>query len=507
MSVLSDSRRFSEKLPAVLQLRPYQQRWVDDRSRFKGAVKSARIGFSFATAAEAVLDCLEVPGTTWTVLSHSKPGSREFVEEGAGKIIKAINATARIYSEPFADELGMTDVLAHRIDFPNGSRIIALPADPRTARGYPGNAILDEFAHHEQSYSIWAAISRQVALGHKLRILSTPNGEQGKFFDLAKEFGLTDGLAPNPNPMQKERWSWHWVDVLMAIADGCPVRLEEVKQLYKGDDATLQQEFFCVFLKAIGAWLDFATIVAAEDSGAMLEFPAAFVPQGPLYLGVDFGRTGDRTCLWLDEQVGDVSWTRLVKWLHDVPFFSPKKIDQAREIEPWVRLANRSAMDCTGIGLGIFEYLAAQVPGRVMGVNFGGSITPEDKNQPQSMKGHAVKVKTDLAVRTKRRFEEHRNRIPHHLDIRQELQAIKRESSGNSVKFDAPRIEIDSPSGGKTKAFQHGEAFWAKALADFAAAGSSISVELHSAGMRAAAALLDREMYTRESCAAAARGF
>ena len=45
--------------PPVLPLRPYQQRWIDDSSRFKIAVKSARIGFSFATALEAVLDCLD----------------------------------------------------------------------------------------------------------------------------------------------------------------------------------------------------------------------------------------------------------------------------------------------------------------------------------------------------------------------------------------------------------------------------------------------------------------
>jgi hypothetical protein len=81
----SDSRRSAAKLPPVLALRPYQQRWVDDRSRFKIAVKSARIGFSFATALEAVLDCLENPNASWTVLSASKAQSVEFVQEGVGE--------------------------------------------------------------------------------------------------------------------------------------------------------------------------------------------------------------------------------------------------------------------------------------------------------------------------------------------------------------------------------------------------------------------------------------
>src|SRR5713101_2984080 len=100
------SRPSSESLPPVLQLRPYQQRWIDDGSRFKGAVKSARIGFSFATAAEAVLDCIEHPGATWTVLSASKAQSVEFIEEGVRKIVEALGAVASVYQENFADELG-----------------------------------------------------------------------------------------------------------------------------------------------------------------------------------------------------------------------------------------------------------------------------------------------------------------------------------------------------------------------------------------------------------------
>src|SRR5262249_51249028 len=159
--------------------------------------------------------------------------------------IQAMGATAQAYDELYADELGATDILVKRIQFPNGSRLVALPANPRTARGYPGNAILDEFAHHQDSYAIWAAIGRQVALGHKFRALSTPNGEQGKFFDLAREFGLSEGVAPCSNPVKKGAWSCHWVDIHMAIADGCPISVEEMRDLFKDDD-TFAQEFLCV---------------------------------------------------------------------------------------------------------------------------------------------------------------------------------------------------------------------------------------------------------------------
>ncbi len=483
MSVLSDSRPASEKLPPILELRPYQQRWVDDQSRFKGAVKSARTGFSFATAAEAVLDCIEHPGTTWTVLSHSKAGSNEFVEEGAGKICRAIQAAAEVYSEPFADELGTTDIQVQKIRFPNGSRIIALPANPRTARGYPGNTILDEFAHHENSYGVWAAVSRQIALGHKMRILSTPNGEQGKFYDLAHSFGFDAGAAPPQNPAQIGAWSWHWIDVHMAIAEGCPINLQETRELYKGDDDTFAQEFLCAFLKAVGAYLPLELIARAEDDGAWMQLPAQWKRQGRLVCGIDVARDGDRTRLVLGEEIGDVVWTRHIETLHNVPFFDhmhPEKT-QAALLLPWVQMADRTAIDATGLGLGLFEYLSSKVPGRVMGVNFGGSVKVE-KPGAQSVGAESVKIKVDMAVRLKKFFEQSKLRIPHDLQIRQELQSIKREYSGGAITFDAPRIEVDTPVGGgkRKKVFAHADAFWAYAMLLLAASGAPISTEFRA---------------------------
>lgn len=476
MSASSDS---PPKLPAVIPLRPYQVRWVEDASRFKGAVKSARIGFSFATAVEAALDCL-ARRTTWTVLSASKPQSVEFIQEGVEKIIQAMGAVAQLYQEPFADELGATDILQQRVEFANGSRIIALPANPRTARGYPGNAILDEFGHDEDSYAIWAAITRQVALGHKLRVLSTPNGEQGKFFDLAKQFGLSEGVAPPVNPIRVKDWSWHWIDVHLAVAEGCPISIDAMRDLIQDED-TFQQEFLCVFLKAVGAWLDLAMVSAAEDDGATLALPSHFEPEGFLSLGVDFGRSGDRSCAWLDERIGDVSWTRHVEWQFNMPFFVSEaelaagKMDQVHWLDPLVKICDRAAMDSTGIGLGPYEYLNAKHPGKVMGVNFGGSIKrlQQGDSELRGRQGLAesVRIKTDMAVRMKRRFEQRQNRIPHSLDIRQEMLSIKREQTSTAVTFDAPRIEVDTAvaGGARRKVFSHAEAFWAKAMADLAA--------------------------------------
>jgi len=493
-------------------MRPYQQRWVDDHARFKIVVKSARTGFSFATAYEAVEDCLAHPNTTWIVLSASQAQSDEFIEQGVRTILEAMQEVCTVTSEPFVDALGTAkDITVRRANIPNGSRVIALPANPRTARGFPGNMILDEFGHHEKSYAIWAAASRQVALGHKLRILSTPNGEQGKFFDLAKEFKLTDQIPPDPNPKREGTWSCHFVNVDMAIAEGCPINKAELHDLYKGDPATEDQEFNCAFLKGGEAWITLELIARAEDDGAWMEMPSKFVPVGPLYLGIDVARDGDRTVAWLFEKIGDVMWTRHVLRLHNVPFFAPSgsgQLDQATILLPLVQLATRTAMDKTGIGWGLFEYLASKVSGRVMGVNFAGTVKKE-KAKEQSVGADTLKIKTDMAVRLKEFFERARIRIPYDEQIRQDLQSIKREYSGGAVTFNAPRIEIEGPTAGgkKKKVFMHADAFWSAAMGLLAASGAEISTECAVAQRSIGSEMLGREHAAGVSAASLAGGY
>jgi phage FluMu gp28-like protein len=445
------------KLPAVLQMRPYQQRWIDDNSRFKIAVKAARVGYSFATAYRRVEMSMRVPGRTTTVLSASKAQSIEFVETCA-KICQLMGGTAQmIANEDFVDALGRIDAIQSRIAFPNGSRIIALPGNPRTARGYPGDAVLDEFAHHEDSYAIFAAVFRQVALGNSLEVISTPNGEQGKFFDIARNLGLEMGVAPTQFPIKKDGWSGHWLDVYTAVAEGCPINIEEMRRGLNDDD-TWNQEFCCVFLKSTGAWLTLDLIAACEDAGATIDLPPDFHPRGSLYSGIDVGRDHDATCLWLDEKIGDVAWTRAIVKLHAMSF-----PEQCKRLNPLVRMTSRSAIDKTGMGVGLFDLLNLENEGRLMGVSFGGS------------NDDGVKMKTDLAIRIKKRLEQQRSRIPYDPQIRAELQAIKRQATASGVTFDAPRIEVDTAVAGgvKKKLFAHADAFWAKALADLAGDGGA----------------------------------
>jgi phage FluMu gp28-like protein len=463
------------KMPAVLQMRPYQQRWIDDATRFKCAVKSARIGYSFATAYRRDEISMRIPGRTTTVLSASKAQSVEFVETAA-KLCQLMGGTAEhVASEDFVDSLGRIEAIQSKITFPNGSRIIALPANPRTARGYPGDAVLDEFAHHEDSYAIFAAVFRQVALGNSLEVLSTPNGEQGKFYDIARDLGLDLGVAPAELPVKKNGWSGHWVDVHRAVAEGCPIDIDQMR-IGLNDEDTWNQEFCCVFLKSTGAWLTLDLIAACEDAGIETQLltvdsnsglptglDLGLRSRGSIFGGIDVGRDHDASCGWFDEQLGDVAVARLVVWLHGITF-----PNQFRVLQPVVKLTSRTAIDKTGMGVGLFDSLDEANPGRILGVSFSGS------------NDNGVRMKTDLAIRIKKRFEQMRNRMPYDGRIRTELQAIKRQATSTGVTFDAPRIEVDTAVAGgvKKKLYAHADAFWAKALADLAADGGNLALEV-----------------------------
>jgi hypothetical protein len=117
-------------------LRDYQRRWVKDGRRFTLAVKSAQIGYSTATAAWAVDRCLVMPKRTVVFLSRSERQSLELAHR-AKEWLDGYHGAAADWLEatPFAG----TSTLQHEIRFANGSRIIALAANPDTARGYTGD--------------------------------------------------------------------------------------------------------------------------------------------------------------------------------------------------------------------------------------------------------------------------------------------------------------------------------------------------------------------------------
>ena len=156
-----------------------------------------------------------------------------------------------------------------------------------------------------------------------------------------------------------------------------------------------------------------------------------------LYAGWDVARRHDLSVIWLAELVGDVTWTRAVIEMRNLP--TPDQVRQARAIMPLVR---RMEIDQSGMGLAIYEALAREFPGKVEGIQF------------------TTAKKETLAVLAKRRMEEAKVRLPDSNAVRESFRSVKKSSNAlGQARFDA---EHDST-------FGHGDHFWAFCMAEAAA--------------------------------------
>lgn len=414
----------------LLDLYGYQKRWLEDRSRFKVALWSRQCGKSFVLALEAVLDCLERK-TTWVMLSRGERQSRELMDK--------VHMLARALGHVVDDLLGFESEFeqdGRRLKqleqhFPNGSRIIGLPANPDTGRGYTANVVLDEFAIQKNSREIWKALYGSISRGYSLRVASTPMGKQGKFYEL---------WSANDNT-----WSKHRTDIYDSVKEGNPQNPEELRRGL-ADEEAWAQEYECQFLDEAVAFLPYDLIDDAESELATMERPALLdspewihAQNARLYMGFDVGRHRDLSVMWTLEDVGGVLWTREVLRLQKTRFAVQRealyeRLSSGRTL--------RCCIDRTGIGIQLAEEAAEKFGWRVEGVHF----TPA--------------VKQELAHPLRARLEDRVLRIPQDQLVRGDLHSVKKvaTASGN-VRFDVDRSE----SGGF-----HADHFWALALAHHA---------------------------------------
>jgi phage FluMu gp28-like protein len=433
---------------AAAQLLPYQLRWVHDTAPLKIVVKGRQTGYSFAATLRAVNQCLRKK-TTWIFLSKGERQSQLLME----KVQDHVRYCGMIPQYKVSGFFEGTLTKQLEVRFPNGSVIYGLPANPDTARGYSGNVTLDEFAFHMDAEKIYTALYPIITRGFGLEVISTPNGQQGKFYALAKEAGLTDpalirgqedhALA-EPAPRPSSAWSGHWCDIYKAAREGMKV---DVERLRAGvDDEAWRQEFCCEFISAASEWVPaelFQQCVSSEATTEILRSAQddsesrTTNHEARFYAGWDIARNHDLSVIWLSELVGDVTWARGVVEMRNMS--TPDQLREARALMPLVRRMN---IDQGGMGLSICETLAEEWPGKVEGVQF------------------TQQTKEAMAVRAKRRMEETKVRIPDDENIRASFRSVKKTvTSLGQTRFDA---EHDARYG-------HADHWWAFCLAEAAA--------------------------------------
>ena len=266
---------------------PYQTAWLNDPARLKIWEKSRRIG---ATDVQAdVRDCAKKGGCDVWFTSADQATSKEYIRYCADWA-RILNAVAKDMGEVALDEDKGVKVLA---EFANGRRIHALSSNPRALRGRGGKLVVDEYAHHDQSDELWRAAQAVATWGHSIRVLSTHNGKGCRFYRMvqdAKQGDFTHSVLAFVKKSLLENWQSR---PRQGQGGGREYHISPFHGTPRG----------LVPLQGVGqrptsSW-------RKQGAGE----PAGY-HGGACYVGMEFGRRGDLTVIWVGEKMGDVGHAR-----------------------------------------------------------------------------------------------------------------------------------------------------------------------------------------------------
>lgn len=400
----------------------YQARYWQDKSRFKFGLWSRQTGKDFTSEGECVEDCFLHPSTTWMVAAPSERQSLDSLDKGK-EWAAAFGLQIADFQERREGTSSESLLKSAEIIFANGSRIRAVPGKPDTVRGTSSNVLLTEFDFFDDPDATWRAILPSITNPlrgglKKVRIITTPNGIGGAGHKIwAKDETNT-----------RVKWSRHKVTIEDAVRMGLPVDIEELKEIFADPDGWAQ-EFMCEFLDTVSTLLPYELLATCESFEASAGAPADFwTSRGgpPVDLGIDFGRKKDITVCWAGEVISSaLSVTREVLELSKMP--TPQQVDILR---PRIQKARRVALDYTGPGIGMGDYLVAE---------FGEWKPEAHKFGKIELCTFTNAFKCEIFPKLRMAFERHGILVPVSRTIREDLHSINRvvTSSGNST-YSAP---------------------------------------------------------------------
>lgn len=390
----------------------YQLEWIFERLPFAVYNKARQIGISDGIAGDAVTHGFAFKRPQ-VILSANEDLSAEVLK-------KARLHCTTLAACGFRDAIRLTVDSATEIAWHTGGRIIALPANARTARSFSGDVHLDEFAYHLDPEGIRdGAFAMASRLDWRVRIISTPNGAQGLFYDYVSN--LPKG------------WALHSTSIHDAERDGFLVNLEKLWQLCGGDERIFAQWFLCSFIDADLQYIPTAYV----DRSKIDDLPS--LDGCEIYAGIDVGRTHDLTVVSI---IGVAPNGRA--FLLDQPTCKRTKFAEQRELFRKLRKTyrwQRVCIDSTGLGSQLAEEL----------------VDDWGDDEVEALP-FTLQSKEDLATRLLRFLREEKLKMRQTKETKQlagELVALRR------VVQPSGRVVYESPRTAKG----HGDRAWSLALA------------------------------------------
>lgn len=507
-------------MPA-LKLRTYQLPVFLFRGKFLLVEFARQTGKSFTLANWAVARMLERLGKnqSWliVVISNSRANGVEFGQKISDVLTTVKEVDSFLREEPDSVTEGDKEALGgdpievedffQRMELRIGNRrgrILVLAASPRTARGFSGDLILDEFAFHEHAERIWDAAEPIISANPDfvVRIASTHNGDATLFNRWIRE-----GKLPCFSVRRSDAWHmgrgsdrhladfaerWRKLDRTACEAwlrrsggkaqpqdrivigslhrineDGTPAevtpeereaeagferqtyRQNYENEPYHGDnlpflswDLITRAMTAPAFAPDEQAWAD-STLASLARHHASAE----------LYVGQDFARNGDLSVVSVlaVNQGNAVHIARLEMRDQTTPH-------QRRQMERLMGAVGgrvqRITMDMTGNGTGLSDELAERYGSLILPVHFASTVPLDDILRTSGDKRATMLISERMAVDLQRSMEDGRLTLPHDDALREDMRKPCRVIRGSRVLVASAKDSSD-----------HADRFWSIALA------------------------------------------
>lgn len=491
---------------ALVRFRLYQDSiFMDRESGILILHWSRQIGKSFTLASWAVDRLLtqlqKYDAWLITVLSNSRDNGAEFVikcqdvcnkmgmvlaggsmkQIGDAMVYNAQDESPDVRYENMRMEVRVTLTVNGRERI---GRIKVLAANPRTARGFSGDLILDEFAFHEDSNAIWEAAEPILSSNPEFlcRIASTGNGKHNMFFRMASGAGPNNGevfLSTAGFKVSRVTRSEAWKMGVKVYDPNTrkPITPDEARKKAL-DKRAYDQNYECKFNDENMALLTHELIQGALREGIPIDdqewskvsIARMYRAEGDLFLGQDVGRNRDISVQVVLEKLGQTR--RVIAMLRMSGMRLPAQQKQLGIVCQMPKFRG-GRIDMTGLGLGLVEYAQEEEWGHnVIGVNFSSTEPINDFIKAEGRKAEKARVTENMATSLLQTFEDKAIEFLVELDADaiDDLRKPERITSpGGRVSIAAVRDEAG-----------HADHFWAVALAIRASEDVRESGKIHT---------------------------
>ena len=501
--------------PSLIHLRAYQRPVFEDKTTKVCLLEwSRQIGKSHTLAnwaADRALQQLarmergELNGKTdWlvVVISNSKANGAEFGVKCAAVADLMRRAEQELSAHGYDEQTAITDPelegleirdCAHRIEIRSGAcraRILILAASPRTARGFSGDLILDEFAFHENAKAIWDAAEPIIRANPDFlcRIASTHNGPKTLFNKWCRTKFFPVVSVPLSLAWKLSRHDEKAPLILISLRTrddkGVPIEITPEQAREEADDQkAYDQNYELQPYAEAGALLTWELINRSQRGPAieickdswtfnalekMRYSDGSVLDNNKLWVGMDVGRSRDLSTVIVLREAG--SLLQCVGLLR----MTGNLIIQARELERLIdamggRIA-RVAIDRGGIGQGVLDHLALKYGQHlIMGVHFSETVPVQEvgfvadlKDPHKTTENTVVKepVTEHMARVLLKRFLDDLIELPADTQLAESLHKPERiVTEAGKVFIAAERTKNEDGT------IDHADHFWALALA------------------------------------------